>query len=222
MGKVLIGLLIIVGGFAGFIAMQPSEFTVQRSTIVAAPQPTVFAQVNDFHNWANWSPWEKLDPAMERTYSGSPTGTGSVYAWSSKSKEAGAGSMTITNAKLADQIDIKLDFTEPMKATHDVVFAFAPEGEGTKVTWTMSGHQNFVMKGMCLFMGGVDKLVGPDFEKGLAAMKETSEAKHKEAIAAAAAEAKAAEEKAAAEAAATAQAEAEAAKAAPKGKAKKR
>ncbi len=221
MGKVLIGLLVVLGGFAGFVAMQPADFTIQRAATIAAPPAIVFAQVNDFHNWPNWSPWEKLEPAMEKTYSGASAGTGSAYAWASKDKNVGSGAMTITSAKMPEQIDIKLEFLEPMKATNDVVFTFAPEGEGTKTTWSMSGHKNFVMKAMCVFMD-MEKMVGPDFEKGLEALKVTSEAKHKEALALAAAEAKAAEEKAAAEAAATAQAEAAAAQATPKGKAKKR
>ena len=211
--KIIGVLVVILGGFGAYVAMQPADFSVERSATMAAPQAIVFAQVNDFHNWPNWSPWEKLDPAMEKTFSGAPSGTGSTYAWSSKDKNVGAGQMTITSAKMPERIDL-----EPFKATNNVVFGFAPEGEGTKVTWAMSGQKNFVMKAFCLF-NDMDKMVGGDFEKGLSALAVTSETKAKEAQAQAEADAKAAAE-------AQAQAQAAAAPApvpeAPKAKAKKR
>jgi uncharacterized protein YndB with AHSA1/START domain len=213
--KIIGALVVILAGFGVFVAMQPADFTVERSATMAAPPAIVFAQVNDFHNWPNWSPWEKLDPAMEKTFSGAPAGTGAAYAWSSKDKNVGAGQMTITSAKIPERIDIKLDFLEPFKATNTTVFNFAPEGEGSKVSWAMSGQKNFVMKAFCLF-NDMDKMVGADFEKGLAALAATSEANAKEAQAAAEAQA--------AQAAANAQAQAAAALApeAPKAKAKKR
>ncbi|HSI05704.1 MAG: SRPBCC family protein [Myxococcota bacterium] len=214
--KIIGVLVVILAGFGVYVAMQPADFTVERSATMAAPPAIVFAQVNDFHNWPNWSPWEKLDPAMEKTFSGAPAGTGAAYAWSSKDKNVGAGQMTITSAKMPERIDLKLDFLEPFKATNNVVFNFTPEGEGTKVNWAMSGQKNFVMKAFCLFQD-MDKMVGADFEKGLSALAATSETKAKEAQAQAAAEAQAAQ------AAADAQAQAAApAPEAPKVKAKKR
>ena len=217
--KIVGALVVILAGFGVYVAMQPADFTVERSATMAAPPAIVFAQVNDFHGWAAWSPWEKLDPAMEKTFSGAASGTGATYAWSSKEKNVGAGQMAITSAKVPERIDIKLDFLEPFKATNVTVFNFVPEGEGTKVTWAMSGQKNFVMKAFALF-NDMDKMVGADFEKGLSALAVTSETKAKEAKAQAEAQA-AAEAEAAAKAAAEAQAQA-AATEAPKTKAKKR
>ncbi len=218
--KIIGGLVVVLAAFGVFVAMQPADFTVERTAVMAAPPAIVFAEVNDFHSWPNWSPWEKLDPAMEKTFSGAPSGVGAAYAWSSKDKNVGAGQMTITATKMPERVDVKLEFLEPFKATNNVVFTFAPEGEGTKTTWAMSGQKNFVMKAFTLF-NDMDTMVGSDFEKGLSALASTSEAKAKEAKAQA--QAQAAAEAQAAQAVADAQAQAAAAVTeTPKGKAKKR
>jgi hypothetical protein len=166
-----LGLIIIV--FLVIVALQPADFRIVRSAAISAPAPAVFAQVNDFHNWDAWSPWAKLDPSMKQTFEGPPAGVGAVYTWEGNNK-VGAGRMAITESKLAELIRIKLDFLRPFAASNPTEFSFKPESNKTLVTWTMTGHKNFMSKAVCLFMN-MDKVVGGDFEKGLAQMKKVAE-----------------------------------------------
>lgn len=171
--KILMGLILILASLAAVVAMQPSEMRISRSMTIAAPADAVFAQVNDFHNWQAWSPWEKLDPDMQRTYSGSDAGEGAVYHWSGN-EEVGEGQMTIEESRPGELIHIKLEFLKPFAATNAAEFTFAPQGESTDVTWTMTGEKNFFCKGMCLFMD-MDAMIGADFEKGLSQLKDAVE-----------------------------------------------
>ena len=151
------------------VAMQPSDFKVERTATVRAPAPVAFAQVNDFQNWRAWSPWEKVDPALKRQYEGPKAGTGSVYAWQGN-KEVGEGRMTIVESKPGELVRIKLEFFKPFAATNTAEFSFKPSGDGTAVTWTMTGQNNFLAKAMCMFVN-MDRMVGGMFEQGLAQMK---------------------------------------------------
>jgi carbon monoxide dehydrogenase subunit G len=171
--RILLSLAAIIVVFLIVVALQPSDFRITRSETMAAPPAAVFAQVNDFQNWRAWSPWEKMDPEMERTYEGPSAGTGAKYSWVGNS-DVGAGSMTITESRPSESIDIKLEFIEPMEGTSDTKFTFEPTGNGTNVTWDMSGKNNFVGKAFCLFMN-MDKMVGTQFEEGLANMKSVVE-----------------------------------------------
>lgn len=173
--KVLIGLAVVVAALVGVIAMQPSEFRIERSTTISAPPSDVFAQVNDFHNWEAWSPWAKLDPAAKNTFEGAASGKGAIFKWSGND-EVGEGIMTVTESRPDERIAINLEFVRPMADTCLTEFTFKPEGEQTTVTWTMSGQQNFMEKAFCMFMD-MDKMVGGDFEKGLAQMKSSLEDK---------------------------------------------
>jgi hypothetical protein len=176
--KILIALGLILIFLAVVVALQPADFRVLRSAAIHAPASVVFAQVNDFHNWDAWSPWAKLDPTMKQTFEGSPAGVGAVYSWDGNNK-VGAGRMAITESKPAELIRIKLDFLRPFAATNPTEFTFKSEGNNTTVTWSMSGHNNFISKAFCLFMN-MDKMVGGDFEKGLAQMKNVAEAAPKQ------------------------------------------
>lgn len=150
-----------------------SDFEVMRSTNVRADPASVHALVNDFHEWTKWSPWEDADPELERTYTGPDSGVGARYAWSGNRK-AGQGSMEIT-ASSPERIGILLSFIKPWKATNQVSFELVPAGAGTEVTWRMSGQQ----QGLGALFGKVvsmDRLVGKDFEKGLARLKAAAEA----------------------------------------------
>ncbi len=176
--KILIALMAIVVAFVVVVAMQPSEFRVERSAPISAPAPAVFAQVNDFHNWEEWSPWAKLDPAAKATFEGPSAGTGAIFRWAGN-KEVGEGSMTITESRPSDLIRIKLEFLKPFAATNTAEFTFKPDGDQTAVTWSMSGRNNFIGKAFCLVMN-MDKMVGGQFEKGLARMKSVVEAAPKQ------------------------------------------
>lgn len=160
-------LLIIV------IATRPDTFHVERSTSIAAPGATVFARLDDFHQWADWSPWEKLDPQMKRTFEGPASGVGASYAWTGNDK-VGEGRMTIAQSQPPSSLVMNLEFLKPFKATNTAIFTLADDGANTRVTWAMDGHQNFVSKAMCLVMS-MDKAIGPDFERGLASLRTLAE-----------------------------------------------
>jgi hypothetical protein len=171
--KMLIVLAVIVVGLAAVIALQPARYRVSRSITIAAPAPVVFAQVNDFHRWSAWSPWEKLDPAMKRTYAGPPAGAGATYSWVGN-REVGEGRMTIAESHPSDRIRVDLEFVKPFAGTSVAEFSFRPEGDRTVVTWSMTGDKNFIAKAIHLVMN-MDRMIGDQFDKGLAAMKTVAE-----------------------------------------------
>jgi uncharacterized protein YndB with AHSA1/START domain len=175
---VVIIVVVVVGALAVIVALQPSHYRVERSTTISAPAATVFAQVNDFHKWEAWSPWAKLDPAMKQAYEGALAGNGAVYTWSGNS-EVGEGRMTITDSHPNDSIKIKLEFMKPFAATNATDFTFTPQANQTNVKWTMSGDNNFMGKAFGLFMN-MDKMIGSDFEKGLAQLKAVAETASKQ------------------------------------------
>jgi hypothetical protein len=152
-----------------------SPFTITRSLRIQATPARLHELVDDFHEWRAWSPWEDLDPALERTYSGPQSGIGAHYAWSGN-KKAGSGSMEITGLA-PDRVDIRLVFTSPWQADNQVALILTPaEGAGTDVTWTMAGEHAGGVRGLVMRLMPMDKLVGRDFEKGLARLKALAEA----------------------------------------------
>jgi hypothetical protein len=167
--KILIALAVIVVVLIVIVALQPSDFRVTRSATMSAPAPAAFAQVNDFHKWEAWNPWGKIDPAMKQTYEGAPAGTGAIYSWIGNN-EVGEGRMTIIESHPSDLIRIKLEFFKPFAANNTAEFTFKPEGNQTVVTWSMSGDKNFMAKAIHLFIN-MDKMIGGQFDKGLAEMK---------------------------------------------------
>jgi hypothetical protein len=131
--------------------------------------------VNDLRKWEEWSPWAKIDPACRMSYDGPPAGgVGQIMAWDGN-KQVGAGRMTITESRPAELVRFKLEFLRPFVATNTAEFTFVPKGEQTEVTWSMSGNKNFMFKAFGL-ISDMDKMVGKDFEKGLAQMKAVVEA----------------------------------------------
>ena len=166
-------LAVVIVIFLVIVAMQPADYRVVRTASIAAPPDKVFTQVNDFHKWEAWSPWAKIDPAAKFNYDGPQAGVGAVFAWAGN-KEVGEGRMTLTESHPSDLIRIKLEFIKPFPSTCLTEFTFKPEGKDTVVTWAMSGTKNFMSKAVCMFMN-MDKMVGGDFEKGLASMKSVSE-----------------------------------------------
>ncbi|QSQ23341.1 SRPBCC family protein [Pyxidicoccus parkwayensis] len=203
--KILGGLAAAILLFVGFVATRPAEFTVQRSATLPVQADVAFSIVNDFHRWPEWSPWDKLDPNMKTTFTGAESGQGAVYSWVGNDK-AGEGRMSIEESKANELVRIKLEFIKPFPSTAITTFAFKPAEGGTEVSWTMAGQNDFMGKLFCVFID-MDKMVGGDFERGLASMKTAAEGEAKkraEAEAARVAAEKAAAEKAAAEAAAAA------------------
>jgi hypothetical protein len=164
--KIAVVLVLVIAVLAGVIASRPADFKISRSRVVAAPPAVVHGFVNDLAKWPQWSPWDKLDPSMKKEVSTPAAGTGATYHWAGND-QVGEGRMTITESKPPQSVTMRLEFIKPFAATHRVQFDFVPSGTGTNVTWAMTGTNNFVSKAFDLFMN-MDKMVGADFEKGLA------------------------------------------------------
>jgi Polyketide cyclase / dehydrase and lipid transport len=174
---ILIGLAVfaaLVALFLIIVALRPSDFRVSRTASIFAPPKAVFAQVNDFHKWQAWSPYDKRDPAMKRTYEGPREGTGASYAWNGNN-EVGEGRTTIIESKTGELIRIKLEFVRPFAGTSTAEITFKPDGDRTAVTWSLTGKHAFVPKAVGLFIN-MDKMIGGDFETGLANLKSVVEA----------------------------------------------
>lgn len=168
---IIIAVIVVIGVAAllGLTMTMPNTFRVQRSATMKAPPEKIFPLINDFHQWPSWSPWEKLDPAMKRTHSGPASGPGAVYEWEGN-KQVGKGRMEITEASPPSKLTLKLDFLKPFEAHNTVDFLLDRQGDATNVTWAMYGPQGFMFKVMHLFFN-MDKMVGKDYEKGLANLK---------------------------------------------------
>jgi uncharacterized protein YndB with AHSA1/START domain len=170
---IAIAVVVLLAALLAFAATKPDTFRIQRTTSIQAPPEKVFALLNDFHTWSSWSPWEKLDPTMKRAYSGSASGEGAVYEWEGNSK-VGKGRMEIADASSPSQLTIKLDFLKPFEAHNVAEFTLVPKGGSTDVTWTMHGPNLYISKVMSVFMS-MDKMIGKDFETGLANLKTIAE-----------------------------------------------
>jgi uncharacterized protein YndB with AHSA1/START domain len=167
--KVLLFLLIAALGFLALVALQPSSFEVSRTATLPAPPSVIFPLVNDLHRWDAWSPWAKLDPHARMTYDGSPAGQGAVCRWSGNAA-IGAGKMTITESQPETQVRLRLEFVKPFAGKSDQEFDFEPAGAGTRVTWSLSGHNDLLGKAMGLFTD-MDRKLGGDMERGLAGLR---------------------------------------------------
>ncbi len=173
MRNVILALLGIIAIVLVVAALQPADFRVSRTTTIAAPPAAVYDQISNFQKWNGWSPWAKLDPAMKSEMSAPAAGVGATYSWSGNS-EVGTGRMTITDARLSERVVMKLEFTKPMAATNTTEFVLKPDGRGTEITWSMSGHNNFMGKVAGLVMN-MDKMVGTKYEEGFANLKKVVE-----------------------------------------------
>jgi uncharacterized protein YndB with AHSA1/START domain len=172
---IVVGALIVVGVAAILLvaATKPNTFRIQREATIQAPPERVFALINDFHRWPSWSPWEKIDPNLTRTFTGAESGKGAVYEWEGN-KKVGKGRMEITESVPRSRVLIKLDFIKPFESHNTTDFTLDRRDDGTHVTWAMVGSQPFMFKVMTVFMS-MDKMVGKDFEAGLASLKAQTE-----------------------------------------------
>jgi len=168
-------LVVAVAAVLAFAATRPDTFRIQREINIQAPPEVVFALLDDFHRWQTWSPWEKLDPAMQRSHSGAASGRGAVYAWEGSGK-VGAGRMEITESAAPARLSIQLDFINPFAARNTAEFSLQGQGEATRVQWAMHGPSPYISKLMGVFLN-MDKMIGADFEAGLANLKAAAEKK---------------------------------------------
>ena len=171
--KILIALVIIIAALLVFAATRPDSFHVQRSASINAPTDKIFPLINDLHAWTTWSPYEKLDPDMKKAFSGSDNGVGAVYAWEGN-KKAGAGRMTILQSVPDSRVNIGLEFFKPFKGNDTVDFTLDSVNGATTVTWAMHGPNPYMAKLIGIFCN-MDKLIGKDFEAGLASLKAQAE-----------------------------------------------
>ena len=171
--KILIGLAVLVLGFVAFVAMQPSDFRLERSQTMTAPPADVFAQVNDLRKWEAWSPWAKLDQNAKVSFEGPVSGQGAALTWSGNDL-VGEGKMTVVESRPNDAVKLRVDIAKPYEGTSMSEFTFKPEGAGTAVTWAISAQHNFMEKALCLIMNG-KRMMSDLMDKGLAQMKSVVE-----------------------------------------------
>lgn len=169
---VLLGLVAVLLLAAAF---RPVQFRYERHALISAPPSAVFPYVNELRQWTTWSPWEKMDPGMKRTFTGPAAGVGSVYAWDGN-RHIGAGRMTIVDSRADEWVRLKLEFFRPFACTNRGELTFAPEGSGTYVTWSMEGNNTFMGRLAGLFIN-MDKMCGGQFEEGLATLRRLCERK---------------------------------------------
>jgi uncharacterized protein YndB with AHSA1/START domain len=163
---IAVGAVALIGAGIAFVNSRPTAFRMERSADIDASPEVVFRLINDFHHWEQWSPWEKLDPNLKRTFTGPTAGEGAGYGWVGN-KKAGEGRMTISESRPGELVSVRLEFIKPFPAVNQTYFRLTPAGSGTRVVWSMEGKNSFMMKAFSAFMN-MDELVGKDFESGLA------------------------------------------------------
>jgi uncharacterized protein YndB with AHSA1/START domain len=170
---ILVVVAVLVVGVVAFVMRQPDDFRVTRSATIAVSPSTVFSYVNDLHKFQIWSPWSKLDPAAKTTFVGPPAGPGAAFAWSGNN-QIGEGRMTVVESRPGELVRFQLEFLRPFSATNSAEFTFTADGQRTVVTWSMSGRNTLISKLMGLVMN-CDKMVGGQFEAGLANLRSLAE-----------------------------------------------
>jgi hypothetical protein len=170
---ILLFIVAIIAGVFAIAMTKPATFSVTRTLAIAAPPAKLQAMINDFHAWGAWSPWEKIDPNLQRTFSGPASGVGAVYEWKGN-KSVGSGRMEVLGEESGQSVKIKLDFITPFEGHNITTFSFVPAGANTTVRWEMNGPNTMIGKVMSVFIS-MDAMIGKDFEKGLANMKAAAE-----------------------------------------------
>ena len=166
-------LAVAIAAILVIAATKPGTLRVQRAIRIKAPPDVIFPLISDFHQWLKWSPYENKDPAMKRTYEGAERGKGAVYAWNGD-KNVGSGRMEILESTASSKVVIKLDFFTPFEGHNTAEFTMLPQGDATHVTWLMHGPANFMSRLIQVFMN-LDRMIGRDFEAGLANLKTLTE-----------------------------------------------
>lgn len=169
---ILLGLLGLIAVIVIAASTKPNTVHYERSTVINAAPDAILAHITDFHKWAPWSPWEKMDPDMQRTFSGAASGPGAKYGWTGNNK-VGEGAMEITEVS-GKLVRIHMHFIRPMNVQCDIRFSISAEGAANRLTWTMDGPNTFMGKVFSVFVN-MDKMIGKDFEAGLAALKQVAE-----------------------------------------------
>ena len=170
---IAIVVVVLLAALLIYAATKPDSFRIERATTIKAPPEKIFPLINDFHQWEAWSPWEKIDPALKRTYAGADNGKGAVYEWNGN-KDIGQGRMEITESTPASKVALRLDFVKPFEAHNTVEFTLVPQGDSTTITQAMYGPSPYMSKLMTIFFS-MEKMVGEKYEEGLANLKAIAE-----------------------------------------------
>ena len=170
---IALSIVVLLAALLIYAATKPDSFRVERRAAINAPPGKIFALINDFHQWESWSPWEKIDPALKRTYSGAASGKGAVYEWNGN-KDIGQGRMEIVESSPSSKIVLNLDFVTPFEAHNFVEFSLSAEGDSTTVTQAMYGPSPYISKLMTIFFS-MEKMVGDKYEEGLDNLKKLAE-----------------------------------------------
>ena len=166
---IVLGLAVVLAGLVAYAATRPDTFRIARSVRIAAPPEAIFPLINDLRKFATWSPYDRKDPDMTRTFSGPDAGTGQRYDWDGDAN-VGKGWLVIAGASAPSRVDIDLNMLKPMKARNRVTFTVTPEGAASTVTWAMGGRSSLAAKVVHLCFD-MDRMVGGDFDAGLASLK---------------------------------------------------
>jgi len=169
---ILIIVVLAIAAILIYAATKPDTFHVERSVNIKAPPEKIFPFINDFRQWALWTPYNR-DPAMKITYGGNASGKGATYAWVGNS-DVGQGDMSISDAIAPNKVVLDLHMIKPFEARNVVVFTIEAAGDSAKVTWGMDGTNPLISKVMGLFFN-MDNMIGRDFEVGLAKLKTVAE-----------------------------------------------
>jgi Polyketide cyclase / dehydrase and lipid transport len=170
---IVVVVVVLVAGVLAYAATKPDSIRVQREATIKAAPEEIFALINDFRSWGAWSPYEKKDPAMKRSFSGAASGTGAVYEWAGNGN-VGQGRMEIMESSSPSKVAIKLDFIKPIEGHNIAEFTLEPDGDVTRVTWAMYGPSPYIGKIISVFLD-MDRMIGKDFEAGLANLKAATE-----------------------------------------------
>jgi len=167
--KIAIVIVVLIAAILAYAATRPDTFRVERTATMKAPPEKIYAVLSDFRQWGSWSPWEKKDPAMKRTFGATTSGKGAKYAWEGN-KDVGKGSMEIAETTPPSRLVLKLDFIEPFEGHNIVEYTLTPKGDSTTVSWVIHGPMPYVSKVISIFCN-MDSMIGKDFDEGLANLK---------------------------------------------------
>jgi len=170
--RIAIAIVVLIAGVLLYASTRPDNYHVERSVLIKAAPDKIFAYINDFHRWDEWTPYNK-DPAMKKTYSGSASGKGARYAWEGN-RDVGQGEITLADSTLPSKLVFDLHMMKPFEGRNVASFSLAAAGDATRVTWSLDDKHNLFLKTLTLFMN-MDSMIGKDFEVGLARLKTAAE-----------------------------------------------
>jgi uncharacterized protein YndB with AHSA1/START domain len=167
--KTALAFVVLIVLFLGYVSTRESSFRYERSGVINAPADKIFPYISQFRLGEKWSPYEKVDPNLKKTFKGTDGQVGSIMEFDGN-MEAGSGQLELLNLVPNESVDIKLTMTKPMFAENLIQYRLTPEAGGTRFTWTMSGDGGFMTKLMTVFID-CEKMIGGQFTQGIENLK---------------------------------------------------